>query len=103
MANKNLKAEIYLIAIPKTNRLQMTLGVVRKFYKSLSDSQKGLLSELGQQHLAEIIKKSPDQYTFRLNKKSASEELEKVGRLVYNMCNLFKDLQSAEYELLIRL
>ena len=89
--------------VAKTNRLQMTLGVVRKFYKSLTDSQKDLLSEFDQQHLEKIIKKSPDQYTFRLNKKSASEELEKVGRLVYRMFVIFKELQSAEYNLLARL
>ena len=89
--------------VAKTTRLQMSLGVVRKFYKSLSVSETERLKEEDQILAKAILEKSPSQYTYGLNKETATEQLEKVGQLVFAMHELYSDLQSSEYELLGRL
>ena len=53
--------------VAKTTRLQMSLGVVRKFYKSLSVSETERLKEEDQILAKAILEKSPSQYTYGLN------------------------------------
>ncbi len=89
--------------VAKTTRLQMSLGVIRKFYKSLSISQRERLSEQDKILAKAILEKSPSQYTYGLNKERAAEQLVRIGQLVFAMYELYTDLQSSEYELLGRL
>jgi len=89
--------------IAKTTRLQMSLGIISKFYKSLQEEQKGLLNEKQSEDLIAISNKSPQQYTYKLDKQTANEQLIELGKLVYQLLKLYKDYSSTEYELLERL
>ena len=89
--------------IAKNTRLQLCLSVLNKFYKSLDNDNVSLLNVSDKSILDEISSKSIEQYTYRLNKQSASERLEMCGGLLYRLVTLYKDLQSEEYILLKRL
>jgi len=89
--------------IAKMTRLQMSLGIISKFYKSLQEEQKDLLNEKQSEDLIAISTKSPEQYTYKLNKQTANEQLIELGKLVYQLLKLYNDSSSTEYELLERL
>jgi len=89
--------------VAKNTRLQLCLGVLAKFYKSLEEQFSSLLSPSDKSLLEEISSKSVEQYTYRLNKQSASERLETCGALLYRLLDLYQNIQSEEYALLKRL
>jgi hypothetical protein len=88
--------------IAKMTRLQLLLGVLTKFYRSLSEADQARILKLDLVKLNAIIEKSPEQYTFRLNKQSAAERLEQLGQVLYRLYLLFKGSASEEYQLLSR-
>lgn len=89
--------------VAKTTRLQMALGVIAKFYKSLNDDEKTKLNIEQTTLVNSIVNKTPEQYTYRLNKTTAAERLELLGSLLYKLVTLYKDLTSPEYKLISRL
>lgn len=89
--------------VAKTTRLQMSLGVIRKFYSSLSDEDKACISYKYRDLLNNILEKKPEQYTYGLTKDSAAEQLIKVGQLTFYLYTLFSGMQSEEYEIVGRL
>lgn len=89
--------------VAKTTRLQMSLGVIRKFYNSLSDVEKASIDYKDSELLSGIIEKKPEQYTYGLTKDTASEQLIKVGQLTFYLHTLFDGMQGSEYEILGRL
>lgn len=89
--------------VAKNTRLQLCLGVLVKFYKSLDEQLISLLTESDKALLEEISSKSVEAYTYRLNKQSAKERLEVCGGLLFRLLDLYEDLRSEEYELLKRL
>ena len=89
--------------VAKNTRLQLCLGVLSKFYKSLSSQSINLLSSSDKELLEEISSKSIEQYTYRLNKQSASERLETCGELIFRLLDLYQSLTSEAYNLLKRL
>ena len=105
VSGKNVRMDSKLTHanLAKTTRLQMALGVIIKFYKSLSKENKALLGTEEKELLEDIIGKSPEQYSYQFNKETAAEQLIKIGELVFKLCTLYKDLQSEEYTILSRL
>jgi len=89
--------------VAKNTRLQLCLGVLIKFYKSLDDQLISLLTPSDKTLLEEISSKSVEAYTYRLNKQSAAQRLETCGGLLFRLIDLYTDLQSEEYALLKRL
>lgn len=89
--------------VAKNTRLQLCLGVLSKFYKSLSSQSISILSSSDKELLEEISSKSVEQYTYRLNKQSASERLETCGKLIYRLLDLYQSMTSEAYNLLKRL
>jgi len=89
--------------VAKNTRLQLCLAVLVKFYKSLEEQSISLLKPSDKTLLEEISNKSVEQYTYRLNKQSASERLETCGALLYRLLDLYQNIQSEEYALLKRL
>ena len=90
--------------VAKNTRLQLCLGVLSKFYKSIEEEEcAGLLSPSDKELLEEISSKSVEQYTYRLNKQKASERLETCGALLFRLLGLYESIQSEEYDLLKRL
>lgn len=89
--------------IAKSTRLQLCLGVLRKFYKSLSKEQTNLLLTADNELLSKVAEKGVEAYTYRLDKKSAAEELQLSGQLLYRLLSLFETSTSEEYVLLQRL
>ena len=89
--------------VAKMTRLQLALGVVAKFYKSLSQKDVGRLYRKDKELLGSIVSQSPEQYTFRLDKQSAARQLNRLGHLVAKLINIFSGQKTAEYELLCRL
>lgn len=89
--------------VAKNTRLQLCLGVLSKFYKNLRESLKSLLDSSDAEFLFEISSKSVEQSTYRLNKQSASEQLEKCGDLIFRLLDLYQNDQSEDYPLLKRL
>ena len=89
--------------VAKNTRLQLCIGVLAKFYKSLKEHSASLLSPSDKELLEEISSKSVEQYTYRLNKQSASKRLETFGALLFRLLDLYQDIESKEYALLKRL
>jgi ribosomal protein L20A (L18A) len=89
--------------IAKTTRLQMALGVVTKFYKSLTEKEKSKLKKYLIKELEEISSKKPEQHTFKLDKRTAHNTLVTIGKKVYKLINIFDGMKSEEYILLERL
>ncbi len=105
VSGKSVRMDSKLIHsnVAKNTRLQLCLGVLGKFYKSLDDQQSSLLSPSDQTLLEEISSKSVEAYTYRLNKQSAGERLQTCGNLLFRLLDLYTNLQSSEYDLLKRL
>lgn len=89
--------------VAKNTRLQLCLGVLGKFYKSLNEQWISLLNQSDCTLLKEISSKGVEHYTYRLNKQSAAQRLETCGKLLFRLLDLYEDLQSEEYDLLKRL
>lgn len=89
--------------VAKTTRLQMALGIVTKFYKSLTDGNKSKLKKYLKKELELICSKKPEQHTFKLDKRSAHTTLVSLGKKVYKLLNIYKGFESDEYVLLERL
>lgn len=89
--------------VAKNTRLQLCLGVLSKFYKSLEESSLSLLSPADAELLKEISSKGVEQYTYRLNKQSAAERLETCGHLIFRLLDLYQTIDSEAYALLKRL
>lgn len=105
VSGKNIRMDSKLLHsnVAKTTRLQLALGVLSKFYKSLADSDRNLLASQDAIRLDEIIAKTPQRQTYQLNKASASEQLVQTGQLVFRLYTLYKGMKSEAYELLKRL
>ena len=102
-ASVRMDSKLIQSNVAKNTRLQLCLGVLAKFYKSLDNHSVDLLSPSDKALLEEISNKSVEQYTYRLNKQSASERLETCGALLYRLIDLYQNVQSEEYALLKRL
>lgn len=89
--------------IAKNSRLQLCLGVITKFYKSLSEQQIRKLKKQQVKELKEISGQSVEQYTYRLNKQASLERLDRCGHLVLYLLKVFDGMHTEEYALLHRL
>ena len=85
VSGKSVRMDSKLIHsnVAKNTRLQLCLGVLTKFYKSLDKEQSSLLSPSDEILLKEISSKSVEAYTYRLNKQSAGERLQTCGHLLF--------------------
>lgn len=88
--------------IAKVTRLQLLIGVLNNFYQSLSAADKSVIEQSDKQTLIDLVEKSPEQHTFRLNKDTAAERLQELGSLLYRLYILFEGRTSEEYQLLSR-
>lgn len=102
-ASVRMDSKLIQSNVAKNTRLQLCLGVLVKFHKSLDDQSISLLTQSDKVLLEEISSKSVEAYTYRLNKQSAAERLEAFGGLLFRLLDLYKDIQSEEYNLLKRL
>ena len=102
-ASVRMDSKLIQSNVAKNTRLQLCLGVLSKFYKSLSEQSISLLSSSDKELLETISSKSVEQYTYRLNKQSASERLETCGKLIFRLLDLYQSVASEEYNLLKRL
>lgn len=89
--------------VAKTTRLQLALGIVTKFYNSLSERKKSRLKKYLRKELELICSKKPEQHTFKLDKRTAHTTLVTLGKKIYKLVNIYKGLESEEYALLERL
>ncbi|MDV7390829.1 transposase, partial [Arthrospira platensis SPKY1] len=88
--------------IAKVTRLQLLIGILTKFYQSLSGQEQSSVEQADQEELKDLLTKSPEQHTFPLNKQGAARRLEQLGSLLYRLYVLFEGRSSEEYELLSR-
>jgi len=88
--------------IAKVTRLQLLIGVLNKFSRSLSEADHCLLEDSDGQVLRDLLEKSPEQHTFRLNKHTAAERLQQLGAVLYRLYVLFQGRSSEAYQLLSR-
>lgn len=105
VAGKSVRMDSKLIHsnVAKNTRLQLCLGVLSKFFKHLESSSIGLIDSSDKKLLEEISGKSVEQYTYRLDKQSATGRLELCGSLIYRLVELFSQMDTQEYILLKRL
>lgn len=89
--------------VAKNTRLQLCVGVMSKFYKSLKEPSVDLIDRSDKKLLDEMSGKTVEQYTYRLDKKSGAVRLELCGRVIYRLMRLFSHMDSDEYKLLERL
>jgi hypothetical protein len=88
--------------IAKVTRLQLLIGVLSKFYRTLSTDEQSRVGQVDLAQLQELVEKSPEQQTFRLNKDTAAERLQHLGQLLYRLYLLFEGHSSEAYKLLSR-
>lgn len=101
--NVRMDSKLLHSNVAKTTRLQMAIGVITKFYKSLKEDQQSKLNEDQLALLDTIVKKTPEQYTYQLNKQTAAERLALFGNLLHQLVVLYEDQTSEEYKLIVRL
>ncbi len=89
--------------VAKNTRLQLCVGVMNKFYRSLKEASIDLIDSEDKELLDEMSGKSVEQYTYRLDKKSGTARLALCGSVIYRLIKLFSELDSEEYKLLKRL
>ena len=89
--------------VAKNTRLQLCVGVMTKFYKSLEDCSVKLIEGSDKELLDQMSGKTVEQYTYRLDKKSGAARLEVCGTMIYRLIELFSDNDTQEYSLLKRL
>ena len=102
-ASVRMDSKLIQSNVAKNTRLQLCLGVLIKFYKSLDDQLISLLTPSDKTLLEEISSKSVEAYTYRLNKQSAAQRLETFGGLLFRLLELYTAHQSEDYNLLKRL
>lgn len=77
--------------IAMNSRLELVLGVLIKFYKSLDDEAKQQLTNPQQTMLEDISKKQAHQHRHSLSKAEQKVYLEDLGNLVYQLHEVFKN------------
>ena len=94
VSGKNIRMDSKLLQsnIAKVTRLQLSIQVLTKFYKSLSIEERSYLVPSTQVRLEDLIKKTASEHTYRLNKKSAKAQLIAFGELIYQLVMLYKNI-----------
>lgn len=77
--------------IAMNSRLELVLGVLIKFYKSLEETAIQDLTSAQRIMLEEIVKKQPQQHRHSLSKAEQVAFFEDLGSLVYELYDKFKD------------
>lgn len=89
--------------IAKCTRLQLIINVVSKFYKSLSNQDKTLLSTADQEFLQKLVRQTASQHTYRLTREQKATSLQEFGELLLRLKQTFSAEHSDEYALIERL
>lgn len=92
--------------IAMNSRLELVLGVLIKFYNSLSADAQQTLTLTQRTQLEHICKKQPHQHRHSLTKAEQGSYLEDLGMLVYELHEGFKDHSCAKespYQTLVQL
>jgi hypothetical protein len=84
-------------------RLQLIIGCLQEFYKSLTDEQKGRLSEADREFLGRLCAKRPSRLIYGLDETIKKEWLEGFGDLLLRLHQTYSRQSSPRYELIERL
>jgi hypothetical protein len=84
-------------------RLQLIIGCLQEFYKSLTDEQKGRLSEADRELLDRLCAKRPSQIIYGLDETIKKAWLEEFGDLLLRLHQSYSAQSSPRYELIERL
>jgi hypothetical protein len=84
-------------------RLQLIIGCLQEFYKSLSDEQKGCLEEAHRALLDRLSTKRPSQIIYGLDEATKKAWLEDFGALLLRLHQTSSMQSSLRYELIERL
>ena len=89
--------------IAQCSRLQLVLGCLQAFWKSLNIKQKGRLSPEDQKLMNELMKKKPGQVVYRLSNDEKEEKLKALGELLLRLQGVYTKQDSDKYILIERL
>jgi hypothetical protein len=90
--------------IARCNRLQLILGVIKKFYRTLSEgSIKHIRKKYDKALLERISSQTPTNITYVLKEGEKKKMLKDLGFLTRKLVNLYNDTHSSYYETLCRM
>ncbi|MCP4705236.1 MAG: transposase [candidate division Zixibacteria bacterium] len=89
--------------IAQCSRLQLILGCLQVFWKSLNLKQKMCLSPEDRKLMDELMKKKPGQIVYRLNDEEKEEKLKNLGELLLRLQGVYAERDSDKYMLIERL
>lgn len=84
-------------------RLQLIIGCLQVFWKSLDEEQKALLSEADRARLDRLCAKRPSQHIYGLQETRKAAWLEELGQLLLRLHQTYSAQSSPRYELIERL
>lgn len=79
--------------IAKVTRLQLTIEVLKKFYKSLLKENLNYLKPKHEEVLNELRNKTSTQHTYPLNANQAEDKLTQLGNLAYELAEIYKNVR----------
>jgi len=91
--------------VAKSNRLELVLSVIQKFYGNLTEEQKKQLSVADQVYLSGIASKTPCKHSYGLSKNQKQEFLSALGNLLSRLVGLYgsSEIAIVDYQLVQRL
>ena len=84
-------------------RLQLIIGCLQAFWKSLTDEQQACLEEADRERLARLCAKRPSQIIYGLEETTKKAWLEEFGELLLRLHQSYSAQSSPRYELIERL
>ncbi len=84
-------------------RLQLIIGCLQEFYKSLTDEQKARLSEADRELLDGLCAKRPSQINYGLDETTKKGWLEDFGNVLLRLYQTYSEQSSPRYKLIERL
>jgi hypothetical protein len=96
-------SKLFSSNIARCNRLQLVIGVLQNFYKSLSEEQRQKLPEQERAAMEALCKNTAGQQTYRLSNEAKQERLEQLGQLLCQAYQTYRLEDSPHYALIERL
>ena len=89
--------------VAQSNRLELVISVVQKFYSGLTDQDKGKLQVSDQIYLEGLAAKTPANHSYGLSKAEKLDFLNHLGNLLHKLIKLFGSGDIEEFGLIQRL
>ncbi len=79
-------------------RLQLVLGCLRQFWKSLSPDQRRRATSRDQTILSKLLEQTPSQLVYRLTNEEKASKLRQYGKLLRRLIKLYEASDSKRYD-----